>query len=92
MILQDKTFTKAEALAKQKHVLAHGYIKEEVKPERGGDAFSSVKRERAGRASSPAAGGRGRKRSRDRPRSTSRPKEDVHAQRQEKQSGKKIDR
>ena len=47
-MLKGKTLTKTEALAKQKHVLAHGYIKQEVKLERGGDAFSSVKRERAG--------------------------------------------
>ena len=48
VILQDKTLTKTEALAEQKRVLAHCYIKQEVKRERGGDAFSSVKRARAG--------------------------------------------
>ena len=39
VILEDNTLTKNEALAKQKHALAHGYVKQEVKHERGGDAL-----------------------------------------------------
>ena len=34
VILRDKTLTKAEALTKQKHVLAHGSTKQEVMRER----------------------------------------------------------
>ena len=64
VILQDKTLTMAEALAKQEHLLAHGYVKQEVtrarvgnacpsKRERVGDALPSVKQERAGKELQP---------------------------------------